>query len=160
MTDQVDGERPVTVVAIPEAVTPVVPPSPMTPPVPRPASERSRLRRPDSVMSITGQWPVPQIIVYYREMKIAWGREAIAALGKTEFMKWLFITFIWTPPDPSVAFTNAHYEGSLFAGNAVLFGTFYHTFGKDDAGPVMLGSLGWAELIRNVARIELIYNDG
>ena len=52
MADQVDGERPVTVVAVPEAVTPVVPPSPMTPPpaaVARPASERSRLRRPDSV---------------------------------------------------------------------------------------------------------------
>ena len=74
-------------------------------------------------------------------------------------MKWLFLTFVWAPPEPGVAFTNAHYEGSLFARNACLFGVFYHTFGRDDSGPVMLGSLGWAELIQNVARIELIYNE-
>ncbi|KAI0744310.1 hypothetical protein C8Q80DRAFT_1338337 [Daedaleopsis nitida] len=144
-----DTARPVTIVAL------HLPRSSLRLPQPRPApfhdnpprsdtsSGRSRLRRPDSVMSVCGQWPVPQVIIYYRDMKIAWGREAIAALGKT----------------PGVAFTNAHYEGSLFARNALLFGVFYHTFGKDDSGPVMLGSLGWAELIQNVARIELIYDE-
>ena len=107
-----EPERPVTIVAIPEAVTPV-PPPPVIPPAPaapaqvaspRPPSERSRLRRPDSVskccsisalvqarvhhtplllVSVTGQWPVPQVIIYYRDMKIAWGRDAIATMGKT-----------------------------------------------------------------------------
>ena len=72
-------------------------------------------------------------------------------------MKWLFMTFVWQLSDGG---SNSQFEGSHFAHNAVLYGTFYHTFGKDDAGPIMLGSLGWAELVNNVARIELMYNGG
>lgn len=33
-------------------------------------------------VSVMGQWPVPQVIIYYRDIKVAWGREAIATLGK------------------------------------------------------------------------------
>ena len=73
-----------------------------------------------------------------------------------EFMKWLFMTFVWAPSEGGA---NSQFEGSHFAQSAVLYGTFYHTFGKDDYGPVMLGSLGWAELIQNIARIELIYEN-
>ena len=74
-------------------------------------------------------------------------------------MRWLFVSFVWTPPEPGVVFDSSHYEGSPFARSAALFATFYHTFGKDDCGPVMLGSLGWSEMIQNVARIELVYNE-
>ena len=74
-------------------------------------------------------------------------------------MRWLFVSFVWAPPGPGVPFDNAHYDCSPFARNAALFATFYHTVGKDDCGPVMLGSLGWAEMIQNVARIELVYNE-
>ncbi|TBU24364.1 hypothetical protein BD309DRAFT_27712 [Dichomitus squalens] len=155
--EQPATERPVTVVALPQDL-----PSPVTPAVAPPAmdSPRVRLRRPDSVVSVTGHWPVPHVMVYYREIKIAWGRDAIAQMTKQDFMKWLFVSFVWSPPEPGVAFDNSHYEGSSFARNAVLFGTFYHTTGKDDWGPVMLGSLGWSEMIQNVVRIELVYHEG
>ena len=74
-------------------------------------------------------------------------------------MKWLYITFVWRPPEPGQPFVQAHYDESPFAHNAAIYGTFYHTLGRDDLGPVLLGSLGWEELVRNVARIELIYSE-
>ena len=74
-------------------------------------------------------------------------------------MRWLFVSFVWTPPEPGVVFDTSHYEGSSFARSAALFATFYHTIGKDDCGPFMLGSLGWSEMIQNVARIGLVYNE-
>ncbi|EJF65601.1 hypothetical protein DICSQDRAFT_166604 [Dichomitus squalens LYAD-421 SS1] len=142
--EQPATERPVTVVALPQDL-----PSPVTPAVAPPAmdSPRVRLRRPDSV----GHWPVPHVMVYYREIKIAWGRDAIAQMTKQASRTKICLR---------VAFDNSHYEGSSFARNAVLFGTFYHTTGKDDWGPVMLGSLGWSEMIQNVVRIELVYHEG
>ena len=71
----------------------------------------------------------------------------------------MYISFIWRPPEHGAPLDNSDYENSSFARNAVVFGTFYNTVGKDDWGPVMLGSLGWSEMIQNVARIELIFYD-
>ncbi|KAI1787441.1 hypothetical protein LXA43DRAFT_710125 [Ganoderma leucocontextum] len=101
-------------------------------------------------------WPVPHIIVSYRETTYAFGRKAVVELGYEGFMKELFRTLVWKHLSYDL---NRVFNGSLFKRNALLFGVFRTILGEHDVGPVVLRQLGWVVMVENVISMELVYDE-
>ncbi|KIP08621.1 hypothetical protein PHLGIDRAFT_373736 [Phlebiopsis gigantea 11061_1 CR5-6] len=131
------------------------PQTPVTTPLPSIAS--------DTVVQLES-WPVPQVIIGFREHKIAYGRRAIMKLGRDDFLRFLYVRFVWVPVtvfgrvNRNQKLTDYAWEDSDFRTGASLMGTFYHTHGQDDVGKIKLGDLGWYEMINNIVRIDVEYS--
>ena len=70
----------------------------------------------------------------------------------------LYGTFVWVPHHAQAKYDMRQDYDSTFPARAALLGTFYHTHGGDDDGPIALSAIGWRELVENVVKIELVYN--
>ncbi|KAI0746154.1 hypothetical protein C8Q76DRAFT_790451 [Earliella scabrosa] len=91
-------------------------------------------------------WPVPQVIVLYKDRKIAMGRQAIMNIGHREFAMTIFVLWGLWRDRPKSKLTakqiDEAYTNSQFAREMKLYGTFYAVHGKDDVGPVYLTPVG------------------
>ncbi|KAI0785879.1 hypothetical protein C8Q75DRAFT_314575 [Abortiporus biennis] len=98
-------------------------------------------------VSLNRGFPVPQIIITYNMLSLAWGRQTLIQLGYEKTIKLLAETFI---PD---------FKAQLkFKKQASLMATFYVTHGYRDEVPVRLQPFGWSELISNVVTIDIIFS--
>ncbi|KAI1787436.1 hypothetical protein LXA43DRAFT_1064348 [Ganoderma leucocontextum] len=108
----------------------------------------------------TIEWPVPHIMVAFRDLQIAYGREGVAQLGRLGFKKELFATLLWKPwGNRSQREIDYDYERSTFAKTVILLGVFYAVHGRDDAGPVVLGNIGWEGMVQNLVSITVVFED-
>ncbi len=60
----------------------------------------------------------------------------------------------------SEAYQTDHFERSRYAKEADILGTFYDIHGTSDTGPVKLSGLGWDEMMQNVVKLEVVYDEG
>ncbi|KAM5536702.1 hypothetical protein V8D89_009629 [Ganoderma adspersum] len=108
----------------------------------------------------TIEWPVPHVMVSFRGLQIAYGREGIAKLGRLGFTRELFATLLWKATfDRTQRVLDLDYGRSAFAKTVVLLGSFYAVHGKDDVGPVRLGHIGWAGMVGNLVSITVEFED-
>ncbi|KAI0744315.1 hypothetical protein C8Q80DRAFT_1272873 [Daedaleopsis nitida] len=108
-------------------------------------------------------WPVPHIMLYVKKLEEsgepscdilgkAIGREAVAG-----FLEYVYRTFVWVPPELYSSYAKRNFEKSGFMETCSVYGTFHRTYGDDDVGPVPILGLGWADIIQNVVRLDVVY---
>ena len=75
-------------------------------------------------------------------------------------MEWLYGTLIWKPKRSYDTYVpSTHFNQSNFSKEASIQGTFYHIHGEDDKGPIALSEVGWAEMVPNIVKMELFYDN-
>ena len=76
------------------------------------------------------------------------------------FLVWAFITFGFVDPLYSnFSFNEKRDYDPKFASKCKVLSTFHGVIGQDDLGPVETASYGWADMMKNVIRIDLVYRD-
>ena len=73
----------------------------------------------------------------------------------------MYRKFIWpdTPQYKRQAYTTSHFASTRYCKEARVLGTFYTILGADDTGPVIISELGWAEMMQNVVKLEVVYDE-
>nr|VWP01773.1 CP2 domain-containing protein [Ganoderma boninense] len=104
-------------------------------------------------------WPVPHVIVYVGRLELVCGRHAIMGMGMTGFLEWVYRKLVWKPKSERHAYNKVLFETSKFAKEAVVLATFYDVHGANDTGPMLLSGLGWAEMIENVVKLKVVYEE-
>ena len=73
---------------------------------------------------------------------------------------WAYVAFnFWKPRDPDARFNDKTDYPIAFEREYIPLATFYAIHGRDDVGPVKLSWLGWADMMENVVRIDLVHRD-
>ena len=76
------------------------------------------------------------------------------------FLVWAFIAFgFWRPRSKDHVFFEKEDYDMSFSRTCSVFATFHGVYGQDDAGRVKVASLGWEDMMWNVARLDLVYFD-
>ncbi|EJF65598.1 hypothetical protein DICSQDRAFT_152743 [Dichomitus squalens LYAD-421 SS1] len=106
------------------------------------------------------EWPVPQFMVYCKKTKFAVGRKGLSDIGYMGFKQTVYTFTIWDRPGIfSQSEIDRAFEKSAFAGRSLFYGIFHSIHGKSDVGPVLLGSVGWADMVQNLVSIHVSYED-
>ena len=78
------------------------------------------------------------------------------------FLEWIYRRHVWMPKKTygvEETYQGYHFQGSRFKKEVGLLGTFYYVHGAGDSGPVKLSALGWADMILNVVKLEVLYDE-
>ncbi|PIL29694.1 hypothetical protein GSI_08132 [Ganoderma sinense ZZ0214-1] len=112
-----------------------------------------------NVIDTRTAWPVPHIMVRCGEIEFACGRQAIVGMGKVGFLEWMYQKFMWKPQRKYDVYKTFYFESSRYSKEAKVLGTFHDVHGASDMGPVVLSELGWAEMMENVVKLEVVYDE-
>ena len=74
-------------------------------------------------------------------------------------LEWIYQKFMWKPHRKYDIYKTFHFESSRYAKEAAILGTFHDVHGVYDTGPVLLSELGWAEMMVNVVKLEVVYHE-
>ncbi|PIL28022.1 hypothetical protein GSI_09873 [Ganoderma sinense ZZ0214-1] len=75
------------------------------------------------------------------------------------FLEWVYRKFVWRPDGEYDTYRIYYFERSKFSKQAIILGTFYNVHGASDTGLMLLSGLGWVEMIENVVKLKVFYEE-